>query len=265
MENENYYVRNLETEKLNIFTTKEYYKTLGASDRKVFASCLWSNSQKCWVSRAKLSNAIYLESDLKRLGFDFRGSVGEKLSFEEKINREQQRAEHRTESAEYRAEKATKESEQTYERAKNMAGAIPFGQPILIGHHSEQRDRNYRDKIYNTFGKSFKLQEKAEYYKDKAESAKYTAEGAKFESPKYLNNRIKECQKNLRILDRRLKGQLYRDSPIREVSESDRAFYNKRLAEENEKLSFYVGKMKILNPEFTLEKQNKQKYIGPKL
>ena len=34
-------------------------------------------------------------------------------------------------------------------RAKVAAGdkalsVIPFGQPILIGHHSEKRDRNYR-------------------------------------------------------------------------------------------------------------------------
>ncbi|MBP2657188.1 MAG: hypothetical protein H6Q69_220 [Firmicutes bacterium] len=27
--------------------------------------------------------------------------------------------------------------------AKKMAEYIPFGQPILIGHHSEQRDRNF--------------------------------------------------------------------------------------------------------------------------
>ncbi len=31
--------------------------------------------------------------------------------------------------------------------ARKMAAVIPFGQPILIGHHSEKRDRNYRGRI----------------------------------------------------------------------------------------------------------------------
>ena len=35
------------------------------------------------------------------------------------------------------------------EQATQMADAIPFGQPILVGHHSEGRDRNYRDRIHN--------------------------------------------------------------------------------------------------------------------
>jgi hypothetical protein len=36
-----------------------------------------------------------------------------------------------------------------------MASAIPFGQPILIGHHSEGRDRNYRGRIEGGFRKGF--------------------------------------------------------------------------------------------------------------
>ena len=31
-----------------------------------------------------------------------------------------------------------------------MASVIPFGQPILVGHHSERRDRSYRDRIRST-------------------------------------------------------------------------------------------------------------------
>ncbi|MCY1299878.1 hypothetical protein D9M70_494220 [compost metagenome] len=49
-----------------------------------------------------------------------------------------------------------------------MASVIPFGQPILIGHHSEQRDRNYRSRIHNTYGKAFQLQDKAKHYESKA-------------------------------------------------------------------------------------------------
>lgn len=49
-----------------------------------------------------------------------------------------------------------------------MADCIPFGQPILVGHHSEHRDRNFRKKIHNTFGKSFEAQDKAKHYEQKA-------------------------------------------------------------------------------------------------
>lgn len=45
---------------------------------------------------------------------------------------------------------------------------IPFGQPILIGHHSENRDRNYRKRIHHTYGKAYELGNKADYYAQKA-------------------------------------------------------------------------------------------------
>ena len=68
-----------------------------------------------------------------------------------------------------RADKASAESQATYSRAKDMASVIPFGQPILIGHHSEQRDRNYRNKIHKTFRKSSELDGKADHYRQRAE------------------------------------------------------------------------------------------------
>lgn len=51
-----------------------------------------------------------------------------------------------------------------------MAEVIPFGQPILVGHHSEGRDRRYRGRIHDKFGKSFALQDKAKHYEQKAAS-----------------------------------------------------------------------------------------------
>lgn len=69
-----------------------------------------------------------------------------------------------------RASTATNEAQTLHDRAHKMAECIPFGQPILCGHHSEQRDRNFRAKIHNTFGKAFATQEKAEYYREKAAS-----------------------------------------------------------------------------------------------
>jgi Domain of unknown function (DUF3560) len=84
-------------------------------------------------------------------------------AYEERLERKRDR---------YRslAEKARKESDSTYKSARSMAQCIPFGQPILIGHHSESRDRNFRSRIHDTYGKSFKLSDKASYYEGKAAS-----------------------------------------------------------------------------------------------
>lgn len=69
------------------------------------------------------------------------------------------------------AEKAERESASSLETARNMASVIPFGQPILIGHHSERRDRNYRGRIENKFRRGFELMQKAEEYRSRAGAA----------------------------------------------------------------------------------------------
>ena len=86
------------------------------------------------------------------------------------LNAYEARIEAKRERYEARASKAQGESRALYGRARGMAEVIPFGQPILVGHHSENRDRNYRNRIHNTFGKAFAAQDKAEHYAQKAAS-----------------------------------------------------------------------------------------------
>src|SRR3546814_11195613 len=54
-----------------------------------------------------------------------------------------------------------------------MGEAIPFGQPILVGHYSEGRDRNYRQRIHNTYGKAFDLEKRADHYAQEAAAVGY--------------------------------------------------------------------------------------------
>ncbi len=84
----------------------------------------------------------------------------------------EERREIRIERLEERADKARAESEARLNRAKGMADCIPFGQPILVGHHSEGRDRRFRAKIENNFRKGFELHDKAKRLESRAESAK---------------------------------------------------------------------------------------------
>lgn len=68
------------------------------------------------------------------------------------------------------AQKAGAEGRAVLDQAHDMASVIPFGQPILIGHHSEGRDRRYRGQIEAKHRKGFELLEKQAYYRERAEA-----------------------------------------------------------------------------------------------
>jgi len=65
------------------------------------------------------------------------------------------------------ASKAKSQSTAAHERSNSLADMIPFGQPILVGHHSEKGHRRHIEKIHNSMRKSIELSEKAEYYENK--------------------------------------------------------------------------------------------------
>lgn len=66
------------------------------------------------------------------------------------------------------AKRVHAEGKASIEQGDSMFKVIPFGQPILVGHHSERRDRNYRDRAWNKLGKGYKLIEKSEKLNDRA-------------------------------------------------------------------------------------------------
>jgi|GEM_PF-863166 len=240
MNNENYFIHNLETEKLNIHTTKEFYRGLSDEKKKVIKNfCLWSRSGNCWVSKGKADNCYYLAKGLLDLGFENRGKNGERISFSEKVERQQERAENKADRADERAIKADHNGDALYARAKGMADHIPFGQPILVGHHSEKRDRNFRNQIHNTFGKAFSEMDKAKYYTEKAAGLRATASGAIYSNPAYLGRRIAEAETELRRFNRSLNGQSSVNSPKREISEARREYLNDKIAVKTDELDFY--------------------------
>lgn len=83
-----------------------------------------------------------------------------------------ERQEARIDRLEDRAEKAKKEASARIRTAQTMSEAIPFGQPILVGHHSEKRDRNFRNRIENNFRKGIEAEDKAKHLQGRAESAR---------------------------------------------------------------------------------------------
>lgn len=69
------------------------------------------------------------------------------------------------------SERIEREGQADQARAHQMAMLIPFGQPILIGHHSEKRDRAYRDRIHSTYARGFEKMDQARELAARAEAA----------------------------------------------------------------------------------------------
>jgi hypothetical protein len=66
----------------------------------------------------------------------------------ERLEKAKAKAARRLEWAEAREKRATT----AYEKASGIISMIPFGQPILVGHHSEKRARRDRDRMNAAHG-----------------------------------------------------------------------------------------------------------------
>ena len=76
--------------------------------------------------------------------------------------------EQRRERLRMRADKARHESCEALNRSDEIGKHIPFGQPILVGHHSERVHRSALEKMRNCVGKSVQLDNMATQYDERA-------------------------------------------------------------------------------------------------
>ena len=68
------------------------------------------------------------------------------------------------------AGKATARSNAAHARAQEIASYIPFGQPILVGHHSERHHRADLKRIDNGYRKAFEESDRAKELERRAEA-----------------------------------------------------------------------------------------------
>jgi hypothetical protein len=94
------------------------------------------------------------------------------------------------------AGKANDEAQAQYNRARAIGEHIPFGQPILVGHHSEKRARRDAEKIDRAMRNSVNASEKADYYAERAESAASNTAISSDDpdAPEKLSEKIAELQ-----------------------------------------------------------------------
>ena len=68
------------------------------------------------------------------------------------------------------SEKASADSDAAFQKSRAATAGIVFGQPIIVGHHSEGKHRAALDKSWAQMGKSVALSEKSTHYAEKAAS-----------------------------------------------------------------------------------------------
>lgn len=131
------------------------------------------------------------------------------------VNTYEQKIEAKKERYKGLAEKNKRESDVRYNTAHKMSGAIPFGQPILIGHHSEKADRNYRKRMRSNLDKSIEADKSDDpdaVVKLKEKLAKLESNQEKF---KAINRAIKKND------DEALKNRGLDENQIIEIKKPD--------------------------------------------
>lgn len=110
------------------------------------------------------------------------------------------RAEQRSERFEDYSDKRTADAESARKAVAAIADNIPFGQPILVGHHSEKHARKDAQRIENGMRKAVKMWETAGYWKDRAAGAIRHAKH--HELPGVRHRRIKTLESEKRKVER---------------------------------------------------------------
>lgn len=202
----NTYILNRETEKIELHFEKSEYDALTDTQRSALKSAfLWSRSARAWVSRAKYPNLFNAKRVARSLGFTEEQRVGEHLTYAEQLDRRTERAEARAERYEqYAANAETRGDNLTSELDSHRGDTAFFTQPIIPGHAGSESFARRRQRIYDRYDKGMREYRKSEYFRERAETALETASNAQLKNVSYLNNRIKECNANIRKIQKTL-------------------------------------------------------------
>lgn len=178
---------------------------------KAHSSWTWSKFARAWLLRSSRHRQAkpYAIDDIERvlsgLGYTVERDINDVMpSVDQReadlANRMEQRQDRLAERADAWAGKAAA----TRKKATDVFDAIPFGQPMMPGHHSYKSDRNRRERAWNNLGKSYEQANYAGELGRQAETASHHM-GARY-SPVTVGNRIKTLEADRNRLQRELDG-----------------------------------------------------------
>lgn len=96
-----------------------------------------------------------------------------------------------------------RDADAAYGRVRGIMDAIPPGQPVLVGHHSERGHRADLNRMDNAMRKSVVMSQKSEYWQQRAEASRDLAHYK--ELPAVRARRIRTLETEKRKIERRIK------------------------------------------------------------
>lgn len=147
-----------------------------------------------WAPKQELFVAPMWTPEREDLLLEWCGEIGD----EDKSLVE--RAEERAERFEDYSEKRAEEAHSAKQAVESIAGGIPLGQPILVGHHSQRRAEKDAERIENGMRRAVKLWDTSKYWTQRAAGA--LAHAKYKEEPDVRARRIKRIEADQRKIER---------------------------------------------------------------
>lgn len=222
---DSYFIRNLETGKLELHFDKADYDDLTADQkREIKGAFLWGRRSGCWISRCKEPNLWSAEKIAKALGLADAGAIGERLSFAAQQERKAEKAEHRAERFEASADRAAARGEALQKPINDMHGDVAFFTQPNINSSAGRTFTRKRDRMFAAYEAGFKEFNKSTYYRERAAAARDTAAQKGLQDKGFISRRVAECESSLRKLRKNidhyddLKQKLGRGETIKLIS-----------------------------------------------
>ncbi|MDJ0380837.1 DUF3560 domain-containing protein [Streptomyces sp. G-G2] len=155
-----------------ILRLREY----GRTQRQPFR---WSRNLDCWYLPHSRDHATYtpslelLAQRLRGAGFEVTLTIdnADRRSFSEAEEEREEKAEGRAERFGGYADTAARTSEAAWKSSHEISERFAFGQPTLVGHHSEGRARRDHARMDNAMRKSISERDRAQHWANREEAA----------------------------------------------------------------------------------------------
>lgn len=128
----------------------------------------------------------------------------EQVTYDEVVQQRRASLERKAERFKTFSDHAHESSVQHMETSDRIVACIPFGQPILVGHHSQRRHERALERSWNHADKAFSEQKRADKWERRAERAENLLDRMENSKP-YASNKIEEAERDIRLWERRIK------------------------------------------------------------
>lgn len=161
-----------------------------------------------------------------------------------------ERADERAEALSNKADRRARDAEIADQRRKAADARVPEGgEPIKVGHHSEQRHRNAIEKSFKALGKSVEADREAKRAAERADTAAKATD--RRHSPDTVKNRISKLEADIRRDERALnghtrnfrdgKGEIYSSDVTPPATGARKEQIEQRLADARDDLDYWKG------------------------